>query len=147
MPSKKAFLKNGKSEKVSDFCQKQHFLGGALVSGVLAPMDASKMPFLAKIGNFFTFEVLHYEKIVFSRANYYNFRNYFFLWQITITFKDTFLEKVKKWKTALFGNRLFLEPPPPLRYTTLKKYFGNERFKNRKLFHFWSSSLWKNSFF
>ena len=31
--------------------------GGALVSGVLAPMDASKMPFLAKIGNFFTFEV------------------------------------------------------------------------------------------
>ena len=31
--------------------------GGALVSGVLVPMDASKMLFLAKIGNYFTFEV------------------------------------------------------------------------------------------
>ena len=105
MPSKKAFLKNGKSEKAKKFpiFAKNSIFdastatgGGALVSGVLAPMDASKMPFLAKIGNFFTFEVLHYEKIVFARANYYNFRNYFSLWQITITFKDTFLEKVKK---------------------------------------------------
>ena len=80
LPSKKAFLKMEKAAKKFHFPipktsffipkkfhfwrQKQHFWcvhshrgGGALVSGVLVPMDASKMLFLAKIGNYFTFEV------------------------------------------------------------------------------------------
>ena len=106
--SKKAFLKNGESEKAKKFLifaknsifHASTATGWALVSGVLAPMGASKMPFLAKFGN------------------YYHFRNYFPLWRITIISKDTFLE------IARFRNTFLASCTPP---RELKRHFSSNR--------------------
>ena len=151
-------MENFKSERVSDFCQKQHFWcvhshrgGGALVSGVLVPMDASKMLFLAKIGNFFTFEVrsetfslFHFwstikktvfgknRKLVFGKNQKYFFTSKngtFSLFRFPHFFKRPFLKAncypfLYFWR-LFFGNRSFPK------YFFLKLFCG-EKWKSEK---------------